>query len=357
VIWGNRHIKERYLYYNYVKEENTSYAIEYINGDWYEVNLNKDRKFYTKPSLRLQQEDAQHPQNVEYKQWKTLQTHETEASSSSNLITSSEQANVSEELPAQTSTLDDTLADTFLANPVFKDIAKDTEIQQPHKHYLPTAIPPPRLRFANMVDPISDPQSALNNPRPMAPFAEAVGQINQDTFAGLNPDAIQYLLRALNQYARIPGNNPKQLQPQEDPPTNQQAETEGGLKGCVLKPFTGKRSRALDFLSDFNTYWISNDNNVSMKVPYQQVALCLRFLEGDKIRKWKDDQLRTLQDEIRVRMSCNNEQLWDNFKKSFINSFVDTAVKEYAIREFNRLEQKGDEIDDYIVRFIITPLC
>jgi len=57
-IWGNGHIKERYVYYNYIKENNTLYAIEYINGDWYEINLNEDGKFYTKPSLRLRQEDA-----------------------------------------------------------------------------------------------------------------------------------------------------------------------------------------------------------------------------------------------------------------------------------------------------------
>jgi len=77
--------------------------------------------------------------------------------SSSNPITSSKQTNVSEELPAQTSTLDDTLADTFLANPVFEDIAEDTEAQQSREHYLPTAVPPLHLRFANMVDPIRDP--------------------------------------------------------------------------------------------------------------------------------------------------------------------------------------------------------
>jgi len=98
----------------------------------------------------------------------------------------------------------------------------------------------------------------------MAPFAEATEQISQDTFAGLNPNAVQYLLRALNQYARIPGNNPEQLRPQENPPINQRTETKGGLKGHAPKPFAGERPRALDFLSDFNTYWISNDNNVSM---------------------------------------------------------------------------------------------
>jgi len=41
------------MYYNYVKENDTLYAIEYINGDWYKINFNKDGKFYTKKSLRL----------------------------------------------------------------------------------------------------------------------------------------------------------------------------------------------------------------------------------------------------------------------------------------------------------------
>jgi len=277
--------------------------------------------------------------------------HKTETSSSSNPITSSEQTNVSEEIPAQTSILNDTLADTFLATPVFEDITENTEREQPQEHYLPTAVPPPRLHFTNMVDPISDPRSAHNNPRPMAPSAEATEQIGQDTFAGLNPDTVQYLLCALNQYARIPRNNPEQLQPQENPPTNQHTKTEGGLKGRAPKPFAGKRPRALDFLSDFNTYWILNNNNVSMKVPYQRVALCLRFLEGDKVCKWKDNQLRKLQDEIQSGTSRNNERLWDDFKKSFIQSSIDMAVKEYATHKFNKLKQKGTEIDNYIVQF------
>jgi len=58
-----------------------------------------------------------------------------------------------------------------------------------------------------------------------------------------------------------------------------------------------------------------------------------------------------LQDEIQSGTSQNNKRLWDNFKRLFINSFIDIAVKEYATHEFNKLEQKGNKIDDYIVRF------
>lgn len=66
---------------------------------------------------------------------------------------------------------------------------------------------------------------------------------------------------------------------------NTQAEAEGCLKGCVLKPFTGKYVKALEFLSNFNIYWMFNDNNVALRVPYQRVAIFLRFLERDKLCK------------------------------------------------------------------------
>jgi hypothetical protein len=50
-------------------------------------------------------------------------------------------------------------------------------------------------------------------------------------------------------------------------------------------------------------------------------------------------------------MDQNDEDLWDEYKESFLNSFVDTMAKEHAMREFNNLEQKGNEIDDYIIKF------
>jgi hypothetical protein len=104
----------------------------------------------------------------------------------------------------------------------------------------------------------------------------------------------------MNQYGQM--NHPKQLRPQLDPPKSTSAATEGSLKGRTPKPFTGERSKALEFLSDFNTYWICNDNNVSMKVPYHRVAICLGFLEGDKVCEWKDDQAQQLQQKVREGM-------------------------------------------------------
>jgi hypothetical protein len=50
-------------------------------------------------------------------------------------------------------------------------------------------------------------------------------------------------------------------------------------------------------------------------------------------------------------MSQDDEDLWDEFKESFINSFIDTAAKEHAMCDFSNLEQKGDGINDYIIRF------
>jgi hypothetical protein len=88
-----------------------------------------------------------------------------------------------------------------------------------------------------------------------------------------------------------------------------------------------------------------------MKVPYHRVAICLGFLEGDKVHEWKDDQARQLQQKVCEGMDRNDEDLWDKYKESFLNSFVNTAAKEHAMHKFNNLEQKGNEIDDYIIKF------
>jgi hypothetical protein len=156
---------------------------------------------------------------------------------------------------------------------------------------MPATIPLRPSRF----DPINDPRSATNNP-----WTQAQTQTTAETLASLNPDIIQYLTRAMNQYGQM--NQPEQLHPQLDPPKSTSTATEGSFKGRAPKPFTGERSKVLEFLSDFNTYWICNDNNVSMKVPYHRVAICLGFLEGDKVREWKDDQAQQLQQKVREGM-------------------------------------------------------
>jgi hypothetical protein len=153
---------------------------------------------------------------------------------------------------------------------------------------MPATIP---LRPSGFVsnNPINNPRSVTNNPWGNAQ-AQVQAQTQAEAFAGLNPEAIQYLICAIKQYGQIPMNHPEQLHPQLDPPRNTRAETEGSLTGHTPRSFTGEHPKALEFLSDFNIYCICNDNNVSMKVPYYRVAICLEFFEGDKIHEWKDNQ-------------------------------------------------------------------
>jgi hypothetical protein len=300
----------------YVQTTNDQWVpMEYINNQWYQLTYDTVQKyFFTKSSMLLKVTDPIHP-----KYETTTVPREPTASSSAEGITSA------------------------LANaPIFTDIAEDTQPAQPRKDYMPAFMPSTIPLKPSRFDPINDPRSATNNPWTQLP-------IPAETMASLNPDIIQYLTRAMHQYGQM--NQPEQLRPQLDPPKSNSTVTEGSLKGRAPKPFTGERSKALEFLSDFNTYWICNDNNVSMKVPYHRVAICLGFLEGDKIREWKDDQARQLQQKVREGMSREDEDLWDEFKESFLNSFIDTAAKEHAMRKFNNLEQKGHEIDDYIIEF------
>jgi hypothetical protein len=52
-----------------------------------------------------------------------------------------------------------------------------------------------------------------------------------------------------------------------------------------------------------------------------------------------------------LNLADQNLPLCDIFKGAFIWSFIDTTAKGQAIREFNKLEQKGEEIDNYIAQF------
>ena len=89
-----------------------------------------------------------------------------------------------------------------------------------------------------------------------------------------------------------------------------------------------------------------------MKSAYQQVATFLSYLEGDQIGDWKDEQLRKLQDRVAVLgYHRNDEELWENVKRDFTQTYVNIALKELTTWEFNCLEQKREEINDYIAKF------
>ena len=62
--------------------------------------------------------------------------------------------------------------------------------------------------------------------------------------------------------------------------------------------------------------------------------------------------MRKLQDRVAVLgYHRNDKELWEIVKRDFTQTYVDTALKELTGREFNRLKQKGEEIDNYIAKF------
>src|ERR1700682_5145996 len=316
--WRNLHNEEKYVFYTLNANDSWN-PVEYINDKWYSLTYDtNDTNFYVKETDALEVFDPRHPK---YKT--TRKAREPEASGST-----------------------EGLAETLQTAPVFEDIAEDTQPAQPRRDYMPTTVPLRPSRFANLNNPLFNPSSATNNP--WMPPAPHPSQQNYNVPAGINPDMLQYLIRAMGQFGQ---SNPEQMRTQQDPPPTRNTGVEGSLKGKTPKPFTGKRKEAMNFLSDFNNYWICNENNVSMKIPYYRVAICLGFFEGDDICEWKDNQTHQLQDKVRKGTAHGNEDLWDNFKREFLNSFHDTAAKECTLEEFSTLEQKGEEIDNYIIKF------
>ena len=166
----------------------------------------------------------------------------------------------------------------------------------------------------------------------------------------LNLNFINYLVCTANQGAG--GGTALAFQPLRNPQISLDDETDRSLQGQAPQPFKGDQSKVLEFLRDFNNYWIINDNNTAMKSASRRVATFLSYLEGDRIRDWKDEQLRKLQDRVAVLgYHRNDKELWEIVKRDFTQTYVDTALKELTGREFNRLKQKGEEIDNYIAKF------
>ena len=56
--------------------------------------------------------------------------------------------------------------------------------------------------------------------------------------------------------------------PLNNPQVSQDYETDGSLRDRAPQPFKGDQLKALEFLRDFNNYWIINDNNTAMKSIY-----------------------------------------------------------------------------------------
>ncbi|KAF8495268.1 hypothetical protein F5888DRAFT_1805118 [Russula emetica] len=104
----------------------------------------------------------------------------------------------------------------------------------------------------------------------------------------------------------------------------------------------------------FNLFWMTNDENSSMKVAYKRCTYFLGLLKGPKVEDWVNDQTTILREKIyRISdpIAKTSETLWDNLKDDFERSYANTGQVEQAKRDLRQLNMVGDKVDDYIAKF------
>jgi hypothetical protein len=159
-------------------------------------------------------------------------------------------------------TLTEELAQTFIATPVFEDIAEAIETPQDRAHYLPTIVPPPHV-----IQPI-----------------------------GVNPPPLR--IRATREESIAATTNTTKL-------ITNTIKLDGSLKGKIPEAFNGDRTKTQKFLNMFSLFWMNNEDNSHMKIPYKRCTYFLGLFDGNKVDDWVQDQTTILQE----KTTCQSDPI------------------------------------------------
>ncbi len=135
-------------------------------------------------------------------------------------------------------------------------------------------------------------------------------------------------------------------------PQNTPALSNGtSLLGSPPTPFDGDRDKAKEFMRSYKRWWRLNDEKPAFAIPYKWVALCISYIRGKKVEDWADEQQEVMDWKLLARYSHEDKELWDEFAKSFSDTYIDIAEGVKAERELQMLHMKDGNIDTYIATF------
>src|SRR6267154_5803354 len=104
-------------------------------------------------------------------------------------------------------------------------------------------------------------------------------------------------------------------------------------------------------MRSYSRWWKLNDEKAAFSIPYKQVALCLSYIHRKKVEDWADEQQEAMDQKLTHRYTHNNRELWDEFAKTFKDTYMDIAKGVKADRELQMLHMKDGDIDMYIATF------
>jgi hypothetical protein len=325
--WKARHYVNRLPDSYHVAYEGHYHPIKFINKQWYWIDWDDSDNFkgyWVKKDSLLPQGSASlgwlhqdtetvTPRAIELS---FSQTRERAKSGSTQPVEEVEQDSDEEEIMDENPQQTEALATVFEDTTTFANIAKEIDPAQSQTHYMPTIVPPTILR-----------PTSINSVHGTPIMARSTHGTSTETLAATH-EATRLITNAVK--------------------------IDGQLKGRVSDEFYGDRTKTQTFMNAFDLFWMTNDENSSMKVPYKWCTYFLGLLKGPNVEDWVNDQTGTLREKLNRRsnpIAKTSETLWDDLKESFERSYTYSGQIEAAKRDLAKLKMVDSEIDNYIARF------
>jgi hypothetical protein len=191
------------------------------------------------------------------------------------------------------------LASHFADQPIFEDIAEAIEGAQDRSHYLPATLPSVAGLRPTSINPVRVRSTATTEPATTA----------------ATTDTTRLITNAIK--------------------------IDGQLKGQVPDTFDGDRTKTQTFMNAFNLFWMTNEDNTAMKLPYQRCTFFLGLLQGPKVKDWVVEQakeLRSKTTQCSDPIAKNDEDLWEDLKQAFENNYAHTGRLEEARANLAKLK-------------------
>jgi hypothetical protein len=126
------------------------------------------------------------------------------------------------------------------------------------------------------------------------------------------------------------------------------------LLGEQPEIFSGDRTKSENFIDQFNTFMMINENHEVMRTPYLRTLFALTLIKGPLVDKWRQAQVRELQNKVNRQqhpIDRADEALWRDFETAFTAAYTDTAKAQNAGNALEQLKMKGSDLDTYTATF------
>jgi hypothetical protein len=141
----------------------------------------------------------------------------------------------------------------------------------------------------------------------------------------------------------LPGQQPSSI----PPPSS------GRFIGKEPQTFTGDRTKADEFFTQWNLFVSVNYSNSAMTNAFSRSMLFLTYMQGPHVNEWVLQQHRWLVNEVtHGGVHPNDQTLWNTIERAFKRNFADTLEQENAQATLKKgIKMIGEDLDSYIAKF------